>query len=175
MALAVLAQTFCTEDDIKHLLSPDGELARLDDDGDSYVNAYEQVTVTSAINYATTRVNFYCQVLYDSDQLATSWLVNEWATIIASRWMCSRRNNPVPTSLEEMYKAVIDDMKLVRAMQMQIPDIGYRNATWPAWSNISKSDGYRYRKLRVERPISEKSPTQYPQSPDWNAEFTWEI
>jgi curved DNA-binding protein CbpA len=172
---ATLAILYCTEEDIQHLLSEAGEQASIDDDGDDALTSFEQANVTRAISYGTTRVNFYCQPLYDTTDLSTSWLANEWATIIASRWLRTRRGNPCPKSLQDMYDEAIKDMEKVKKEEMQIPDIGKRNPDWPAWSNVSVSNAYRFKKIRVERPISERTPTQYPQNPDWGAEFCWEI
>ena len=174
MAPAALSTLYCTEEDLQNLLSEEGERLRLDDQGDGYLNALERTALTKAISYATTRVNFYCQPLYATADLSTSWLANEWATIIATRWLCTRRGNPCPDSIQKMYDEALEDLQAVKAGSHQIPDLGYRNVAWPAWSNVTVRPEYHYRKQRVQRPISEQTPTQYPQAPDWQAEFFFE-
>ena len=175
MAPPPLTTQFCTQQDVAGLLSDEGVMLRLDDDSDDCANTTEQTRMVQAQSYGTSRVKLYCQVLYDDTDMSTSWMCNEWATIVAARWLCARRGNPIPASLGEMFKEAMEEMKAVRSGQLQIPDIGYRYGFWPVWSNISKSDGYRFMKLRVERNISERSPTQYTQHPDWGAEFSFEL
>ncbi len=184
MSLATQANLYTTQADVEHLLSVVGVAARLDDDDDGTVGPTdEQLAMDQARNYATARVKFYCVARYDDLDLATSWMVNEWATVIAAHWICTRRGNPVPDSIKElMYgdgtaanRGVMGDLADVRADKAKIPDIGTRNVEWPAWSNARVDPAYRLRQIRIQRPISERTPTQYPQNVDWGAEHTHEI
>ena len=179
MTLAAQANLYCTQLDIQHLLSVVGTTARLDDDDTGTITTDQQLGMQQAMNYATARVKFYAQPRYDDIGLASSWMANEWATVIATHWLCTRRGNPVPDSLKElMYgdgtaanRGVMGDLSEVRKGIGKIPDIGTRNVEWPAWSNMRVDPAYRLRKIRVERPISENTPTQYPQQIDRGAEF----
>ena len=117
-------------------------------------NAY----LVKGIAWATDRINFYLEGLYTRADLASSWVVNDWCTILAVHWLSLRRGNPVPGSLGDLYKATIEDLKLVKSGEYQLPGIGYRNNMWPAWSNIRVDTLYSLRKVRVERPISEGTP-----------------
>jgi hypothetical protein len=172
MPLAPLAILYTSEPDVQALLSVDGETASLDDNSDGTVNSTELGYLTfQGINWATSRINFYCQQLYDAVDLATSWSVNEWATILACRWVRSRRGNPVPQSLQRLYDEAIADLKMVRAQQAIVPDIGYRNQIAPAWSNMRLNPGYWARKLRVERAQSEPTQAQHSRDIDWSAEI----
>jgi hypothetical protein len=186
VAPSAQANLYCSTADVVALLSQLGVDARLDDDGSGSVSGGELAVLTQLVNYATARVKFYCAVHYDDADLATSWLVNEWATVIAAHRLSLRRCNPVPSCLRElMYGAagegarpgdrgVMGDLEDVRAQRAQIPDIGYRNVPWPAWSNVTVDPRYRVRQIRVQRPISERTPTQYGQDADWSSEFAWE-
>ncbi len=181
MSLSSQPNLYCTDDDIVFLLSELGVDARLDDDGDGSLSVGEQAFLLQARNYATARVKFYCQVHYDDADLATSWLVNEWATIIAAHRICVRRVNPVPDSIHALLfgtgdpdRGVMGDLLDVRDQKAQIPDIGYRHVPWPAWSNVTVDPRYRLKQIRVQRPISERTPTEYSQSIDWSSEMTWE-
>lgn len=183
MSLLAQPNLFTTQADVEQLLSVVGVTARLDDDDTGAVSAPEQLAMEQARNYATARVKFYCVKKYDDLDLAASWMANEWATVIAAHWICTRRGNPVPDSIKElMYgdgtannRGVMGDLADVRAGKATIPDIGTRNVEWPAWSNARVDPAYRLRQIRIQRPISEKTPTQYPQSVDWGAERTIEI
>ena len=183
MTLSAQDFLFTTDDDIRGLISALGLDVRLDDDDSGTVEDAESAFLLQARNYATTRVKFYCAIHYDAADLATSWLVNEWATVLAVDWICRRRANPAPECFKELLfgdgsannSGVMGDMKDVRAKAAQIPDIGYRNVDWPAWSNITVDPRYRVRQIRVQRPISERTPTQYPQTVDYSSEYNPEI
>lgn len=169
-----LAYTYCSEADIQALLSSDGMIGRVDDDNDGTVDATpEQLYLDKAISWATSRINFYCLPLYTAASLADSWVVNEWCVILACHWLSSRRGNPPPGSFKDLAEQAIKDLELVAAGRFQVPEAGYREAAWPAWSNIRVDILYSLRKVRVERPISDQTPTTYPQTRDRGAEFMW--
>jgi phage gp36-like protein len=141
---------------------------------DGGVNAYELARINKAINYASSRVNDYVLPRYQNPALLqTSWTVNRWATILACKWLATRRTQGCPGSLEEDYKEAQAEMQKVAVGQMQIGDIGTPVAEWPAWSNVKVDARYWIKKLRVERTISETAsggPTGYAQTIDWTAE-----
>ena len=101
-------------------------------------------------------------------------MVNQWATICAAWWFSHRRASPPPGAYDQLYKETLEDLKSVRKGENQVPDIGQRDVMWPAWSNVSINIGYALRKIRVERPISERTPTPYPQNVDHGADFIFE-
>lgn len=183
MAPTPQAELFCEQGDVIALLSQVGVDARLDDDADGVVSAAELEFLDTARNWATARVKYYCGALYDSADLATSYLVAEWATALASFYVCVRRVNPCPDSIHELVfgrpgtedRGVMGDLKEVRAGVGRIPDIGYRNVPWPAWSVVRADPRYRFRQLRVVKSSSERTPTQYPQTVDWFDSATWEF
>jgi hypothetical protein len=176
------AQTllYCSDEDVKGLMSALGVLLRLDDDQSGVAEADETSRLRQAREYATARVKFYCLIHYDDAKLASSWLVNDWATTIACYWLSARRGNPIPESLLQLYQGadgkggVLGDLEAVRKKELVIPDIAFRNVDWPAWSNVHVDPRYRVRQIRVQRLISEKTPTQYPQTVDISAERTLE-
>ena len=173
---APLALLYCVQADVESLLSSQGVLGRLDDQFTGVVTPTEQNAMTNALNYATSKVNYYLQPLYAVTDLATSWLVWEWAVVIAAAWLAGRRGNPVPDSLKKNADGCIKDMEDVRKGFQQLPDIGYRTPGWPAWSNVRVDPRYRLRQIRVETPISENTPVSgYSQNQDWQAMLTFEI
>lgn len=170
-----LTYTYCTEADIQALLGSDGTTARLDDDDTGAQSATEAGYLTTAIYWATDRCNFYLLSRYAAQYLAQSWLVNQWCVLCAAKWLSSRRGNPPPGSINELYEQAVEDMKLVHDGKYEVPGIGTRDAQWPFWSNVRVDAVYALRKIRVEKPISEKTATTYPQHPDRVAEFIWEF
>jgi len=144
---------------------------------DGGVNAFELARVERAIAIASSKINDYLIPRYqDESQLATSYSVNRWATIIACRWFCKRRGQSCPSSIEDDYKEAIQDLQNVAASAMQIGDIGTPVAEVPSFVNIIVRPEYWLRKARVQRPISSPgTPQGYSQSIDRQSEFSLEI
>ena len=111
----------------------------------------------------------YCCNRYDDSQLVLSWSVNNWATNLAAHWMSCRRGCAPPKSLENLVETTMDELRMVKTGTLSIEDIGTRTSGWPFITNVSVDPRYTYAKIRVEQNLSEGTPTQYPQYPDWNA------
>lgn len=171
---------YCTRTDVEGLLSAIGVLSRLDDDQSGADEVDEAARMTQAISYASERIDFYCAVHYDQASLASSWLVNDWATTIAAWWLCVRRGAAPSEAVGELYHGsdghggVMGDLKAIREKKMTIPYIGQRHVDWPAWSNITVDPRFRVRQIRTQRVISEKTPTEYAQQVDLISERTLE-
>lgn len=166
-----LTTLYVTQDDMEGLLSTEGVNLRLDDDGNDTVSAAELVRLTTyARNYATGRINMYCLGRYDAADLATSWVVNEWATYIACHWLSRRRGNPA--LFKDEYDEAISELKQIKAGQLNLEELAERNPGWPSWSNTRVDFRYPLKKIRVERPISEQSPTSgLPRNRDIAADY----
>lgn len=168
---AALDNLYATEADVQAFASTDGESLRLTDQGEVSPTVTELAYLTTnGLSYATARINLYCLGKYDSSELAKSWLVNEWCVIITCRWLCQRRFNPVPESLQKQYEETIKLLEQVQAGVYQLTDIGQRNASGPTWSNVIVRPEYEMRKVRVERPISGRDSVSYPQQIDYQSE-----
>lgn len=164
---------FSSDDDVVSLLSQLGLDARLDDQDAGGQAAF----LSRAHNWATGRILFYCAPFYDASAMASSWLVNEWASVLATFWVCVRRVNPLPDVIRQLVyggdglgEGVMGDLKDVREGRAQIPDVGARNVPWPAYSNVRVDPRFRVRQVRVIRQTSEGTPTRYPQPTDLFAE-----
>ena len=170
-----LATLYVTQSDMEALFSTEGVELRLDDDGSGTVSAPELLRLTTqALNYATARCNMFLLGRYEPADLATSWVVNEWATYIACHWLSARRGNP--TLFGAQVEEVKKELAQVKAGQLNLEELGSRNPSWPTWSNTRvDSTNYRLRKIRVERPISEEEPTSgKPQNRDIWADVIFE-
>lgn len=168
-----LATQYCTRSDVESVLSVAGVALRLDDDQNATESATETAYLTTqGLNWATSKVNDYCEGRYDIADLAANWTVNEWASILAARWLCLRRCNPIPESVQALYEEAVEQLQQVKAGQYDLGDAAERTTKGPAWSNLRLSL-HRVRKLRVERPISEKTPPKPAgnRTTDYEAEF----
>lgn len=171
MAPSALAILYATDSDVEDYLSTEGVDLRLDDDNSGTVSPAELSRLTvRGLNVATARVNLYCSQMYDASGLATSWMVNEWTTCLAACWLCRRRGNPIPQSIADACDATMHELELVKDGSLTLTDIGMREAAWPAWSNVTVRPEFQLKKVRVQRQISERSPTDYPQTIDYPSE-----
>lgn len=149
---------------------PAGSTAR-----DSGVNAATGARLSVAARKGTSRVKLYCNARYDDSQLALSGSVLDWATIIAAKFLCSRRAQAVPKSIMADYEEAMEELRAVQAGQLSIEDIGTRGVDWPTITNIVVNPGYNGMRARVMPNVSEQTPTGYSQFIDWNSALTLEI
>lgn len=170
-----LSYLYCTQADVENVLSAVGVQARLDDDGDGYVNTTEQARMTDAINRATETCNFYLYNRYTPQNLSFSNIVNEWCSDLAAYVLCRSRGNPVPDAIIEAAQDAKDDMKEVLGGRIQLPAVPLRRWLAPTWDNIRVDLNYRFRVIRVEFNTSSQMPTTRPLNPDWADAFTYEV
>lgn len=162
-----LSTVFTDEDSMEGLLSATGRELRVDDDADQ---TPQNDFTTWAANIGTARVLTYTATRYEVADLATSWSVWHWATVIACYWLCCRRGNPVPTSLLGLYEETMEELKEVLAGDIMIDDLAMRNIRAPAWSNGRLDDRYAIRKYRIQTPLSESTPIRFPRNVDRGAD-----
>lgn len=136
---------------------------------DSGVNAATGVRMARATQHGTSKVKLYCNQRYDDSQLVLSGTVNDWATIVGCKWLCSRRAQGVPKSIAEECKEAIEEMRMVQSGQLAIEDIGTRGVDWPSIANVIVNSAYDGMRARVQPFISEQTPTGYSQFIDWNS------
>jgi len=141
---------------------PSGAEAR-----DNGTNVWLNGLMPKACKYATARVMSYASQRYNTSDLVNSWTVNQWATVIACRWLAKRLFQAAPAGIESDYEEAMEELKAVKAGKLNIDDVPTRTASWPSFSNVTLDDRFNIRKVRVEPVISDNVPTQYPQSVDW--------
>lgn len=165
---------YCSQSDVEFFLSAQGLTARLDDLG-TQSSAGQTAPLTAAIAYAGSVIDMYCAPLYNPAQMVNSPIVKDWAVIIASRWLCARRSQPIPQGVQDFWEETKTWLQQVRDRQMTLPDCVLRRSQMPRWSNVRLDARYVIKQVRVERPISEGTPTQAPQAVDWDADRLQEL
>lgn len=170
-----LAYTYVTRDDLDSLLSVLGTTDRVDDDNTGAVSAAEQGFIDKAIQWATDKINFYLAMRYNPSDLSQSWMVNDWCAIVACYFLATRRGNPSPASIIDLYQGAIRDLELVHSGAYEVPLTPLREVGIPAWSNIRVDVMYNRDKIRVLTTNSEKTPTPYRQKKDWGSLFTSDV
>ncbi len=141
---------------------------------DNGVNVWLAGLLVKACSYGTARIKLYCCGRYDDSALVNSWSVNQWATVVAARWLAVRLFRAAPEGIENQYKECLEELKEVQAGNLNIEDIGTRTSGWPFLSNISISDDYTWRRLRVDPQTSEPTPCQYSQEINWSSALAFE-
>jgi hypothetical protein len=143
---------------------PIGALAR-----DSGVNASTGARLLIGARKGTSKVKLYCNSRYDDVQLKLSGTVCDWASLVAAKFLCTRRAQGCPKSLMVDYEEAIDEMRMVQNGQLMLEDVGTRGVDWPTVVNITVNPSYDFMRSRVEPNMSEQTPTAYSQFIDWNS------
>lgn len=142
---------------------------------DSGVNAATGARLLVAARKGTSKVKLFCNQRYDDAQLAQSGSVCDWATVIACRWLCIRRAQGCPKSLEVEYQDTMEQLKMVQSDQLNIEDIGTRGSDWPSISNVVVNPVYEGMRVRVQTSISEGTPVAFNRFVDWNSAMLLEV
>lgn len=146
--MPTISPAYCDEEDLLRLLGQGGV--------ESF--ATESGNVDDAIDQATEEINYYCQRYLPAD-LATSVLVNRWATKLAAYFLSGDRANPEPASLVEEFNRIMVKLEEIRAGVGQIPGLALRADLSPGFSNIRIDRRYPFRKQRVEPNSTQASST----------------
>lgn len=136
---------------------------------DSGVNAATGARLLVGCQRGTSKVKLYCNSRYDDSQLRLSGSVLNWASIAGAKFCCTRRAQGCPKSIREDYDEAIEELQMVQSGTLSIEDIGTRGADWPTVSNVTVNPAYDGMRARVQRFISEQTPTAYGQFVDWNS------
>ncbi len=136
---------------------------------DSGVNAATGARLLVGTRKGTSKVKLYCNARYDDSQLVLSGSVCDWSALCAARFLCMRRAQGCPKSIQEEYDDLIEEMRMVQMGQLNIEDIGTRGVDWPTVTNVTVNPAYDFMRARVEPNISEQTPTGYSQFIDWNS------
>lgn len=133
---------------LERFLSSQGMLSFADDDSD---------TVADCINYATVFLFGKLAHSYLASALPGASLLKEFANVIASRVLCTRRGNPVPESLEMRYQEIIARDGLldqVAKLKLKLINdsgsiIAGKGSNAPVFSNLRVDRRYPNEQIRV--------------------------
>jgi phage gp36-like protein len=165
---------YCDPGDIQRRLTIAGVKDRTQDYGPGGIFA-EGGVVEDCIFDASEIINFYCFSLYRPEDMVTSAWINRRATDIACYLLEARRGNIPSGIITTIYKQAIEWLESVHRSIYEIPGIPIRATQAPAWSNVRIDQRYPTFRVRVERSISQQSPTPYRQSVDWSSEYDYSV
>lgn len=165
---AALDYLYTSTTEVNAVLSSTGTDLRLDDDQGGTVDVTEAAVLsTTIVNEATAEVNDYLFQRYAPIKLNDSWSCRRATSIIAAVWVCQRRGNPVPASLEKEYERVIAKLEQIRDHILDIGGIAERESDQIGVSNVTIDSNYDVKQIRVQRSISDRTPTNSPGPQSW--------
>ena len=152
-----VSPAYTTEAMMNRYLSAQGVIDYADHDDD---NVADTGVVTDCIDQATEEINFHCREHYTAAQLATSSLVERWATTLAVRFLCHRRGNGAPLSVEDEFDRILAKLELIANGNRELAGIEKRDQMAPTWSNLHVDRRYRWSTIRRVNENSSSIPTK---------------
>lgn len=122
-------------------------------------------TIDDVLEAAAVDVDFWLGPVYSQTALAGSEWVARACRDIAVRYLCLRRLNAVPKSVELRYQEVLELLKLLASGARQLPDAAARKANAPVLSN-QRTHLSPHPRVTTERPASTGVPAGYPPRDD---------
>lgn len=139
---------------------------RVNDSETTVVSAAEQLFIDYAINVASGEVDMYLANRYAPSALATSWVIYNWCSVLAAYRLTIRRCGSAPVALQFEYENVKKLMSEVQNGQLQIAGLPSLATPGCQFSNVRIDPRFVQRQMRVERVISDTTPTRGPQLND---------
>lgn len=133
---------------------------RIDDD-------VTTAAIDGVIRDASVEVYSYLGTLFDDATLAASEVVQLYATDIALWFLCARRNNPIPGTVQSRYDDAIQRLQAIRLGQMTLPDAAMSAGTAPSMSN-QRVKMHPYPHVVTRDPTTGMVAPSYPQRRDVN-------
>jgi phage gp36-like protein len=152
------ATLYATQSDLERLFSSYGVTSFSDHDQDG-VNDTD--VVSDCITQASQELEFYCR-RYAPAALSQSSLITRWCTVISCVFLCQRRGNPVPESLQAEMDRIYAMLKEIDQNGKPIPGIGQSSACVPKFSNLTVERGF-CEPVRVVRGNGSHAPVSTPQ------------
>lgn len=173
MSTLPLAPTYTYTDrqGVEWILGVCGVNAKVNDSGTTVVTTDEENYLTYSIYVASQTIDMYLLNRYSADVLAGSWVIRNWASIIAAYRVSLRRCNAPPTSLQYEYEQTMESLTKISVGQLMIGNLPSLATPGIAMSNLRMDPRFTGRQMRVETPISSTIPTGYRQTKDISTGF----
>lgn len=151
---------YCTADDLNRYLSSAGIDSYIDHDNDGLG---DEAIVDDCIEQASVEIDAYAFRKYAEANLAGDRLLKRWAVVMACRFLCLRRGNSPPESLEIEFQRITDPdrgfLPLLAAGKYKLPGVPLKPGNTPTFSNLTVDRRYRREKVRVTMANSNNEST----------------
>ena len=158
---------YCVEADVRRLFSAAGVLAFSDHDQDGLS---DDDVIDDCIEQGSDEITLRLNHRYNPEDLQSTRLVTRWATVLAVYFLCYRRGNPVPESIDNEFHRLMDPDGLLDRIAKgkdQLPGVSLRCDLRPTWSNLKVDRRWPTSKTRVSRVNSSDAPTDLTQDTKW--------
>jgi phage gp36-like protein len=146
--MTLLAVVYCDVEDVERFLSVQGVTAFSDH---NETGAPDDDVTHDCINEATLEIDYYCRQRYGQAVLATNDWVAEQSKVLATYFLCGRRGNTIPESLQRRVDKLYEQLQAILDGG-SIP--GAESHSRPAFSNLTVDRRYHRSKVRVTRTNS---------------------
>lgn len=154
--MTLVANPYTTETRIQRLFSSQGVTAFADHDQSG---TSDTGVVDDCINRATAEIRARLVRFYEDTDLAGHELINEWATVLATFFLCQRRGNPSPDCFVEDVAYIRGELKELVSLREILSDIPFRGGSPCTVSNLTVDRRYRQSQIRVTEQNSSDAPT----------------
>lgn len=162
--VGLLDTTYCTITELRRYLSAQGVTDFADHDASG---AADSQVVADCINQATGEIDMYARQRYAVTGLNSHDLITRWCVVMSAYFLCQRRGNPVPASIETEFLRITDpiDGFLVKVSngRLQLPGLALGDDLRPTWSNLVVDRRHRRSTVRVTQTNSSDAPTKLSQ------------
>jgi phage gp36-like protein len=159
--MALLSTVYCTEAELQRFMSTNASIDFADHDDD---NAADTDVINDCINQATEEIDMWATERYAQAQLSSSNLVSRWCVVMAARFLCQRRMNSVPSSLEEEFQRLTDlkdgILPHIATGGLNIPGINVRDDKPVTWSNLIVDRRRNFSTIRRTSGNSSNAPSK---------------
>ncbi len=154
--MTLVTNPYTTQERVERLFSTQGVTAFADHDADGNADAG---VMDDCINRATAEIRAKLVRFYQDSDLAGHELINEWATVLATYFLCQRRGNPSPDSYAADVAWIREQIAELVALQWVLSDIPFRGGSPCTVSNLTVDRRYRQSRIRVTDQNSSDAPT----------------
>lgn len=154
--MALVTNPYTTQERIERLFSSQGVTAFADHDGDGNADAS---VIDDCINRATAEIRAKLTRFYLDADLASHELIVEWATVLATYFLCQRRGNPSPDTFTDDVVYIRQQINELMTLQWVLSDIPFRGGSPCTVSNLTVDRRYRQSRIRVTEQSSSDAPT----------------
>lgn len=168
--MPLLSTVYCELEDLQRFMTTQGVTDWADHDADGMADTD---IVEDCINQATEEIDLYARQRYTQAVLSTSTLINRWCMVMATRFLCHRRGNSPPASVEVEWERISQHLEDISQGKKQLPGMALRDDLRPTMSNLKIDRRFRHSKIRV-RPNSSDPPTKLTKDRVIDEQFPYE-
>jgi len=157
-APAAPANVYTDRAGVEMIMGACGVDLRINDSETTVISTVEELYLTHATYIASQELDMYISNKYDPSVMSQSWLIYNWASIMAAYRVTLRRCGSPPASLQWEYEQVMDKLAQIANGQLQIAGLASLATPGIAMANLRIDPRFPFKQMRVETQISGQQP-----------------